>query len=68
MKNNVRSMRQERFMSQVNLANLSGVSRRTIVSIEGGKNCRGMNKWKLARVFFGAECTHQDVLQLFPIK
>ncbi|PWR75084.1 helix-turn-helix transcriptional regulator [Methanospirillum stamsii] len=52
MKNRIKVLRAERDMTQEELANLIGVTRNTIISIEKDKYCPSMKVgFRIARVF-----------------
>lgn len=65
MKNKIQQLRKERKLSQAELANMLGVTRQTIISIENEKYTASLVlAWKIAKVF---ETTIEDVFDFSTI-
>lgn len=63
--NRVRQKRRSRWWTQQDLAGFSGVSLRTIHSIEKGNECRSSTKRKVASALFGPHDLESSIALLF---
>lgn len=65
--NRVRHKRRSRWWTQQDLATFSGVSLRTIVSIEKGNECRFSTKQKVASALLGPHDLDRSLMMLFSV-